>query len=196
VSAEETQEKSDDHRSEQSDHRSEQNASWRDQYWTVFPVVAAIVAFLGLNWWLSLPICFLLAYVASLIANRKRDHKVWMANVAVICGSVLVGFLIGHVSRAQITRYVDVPNIGIEQTNADAQTWSDYQTGSGTSGPEVPADERVLVSCRIQGRAVFAGDAWWYRIPRLRGIADITHRLHSSSCRGDPITHQKSYMTC
>ncbi len=44
------------------------------------------------------------------------------------------------------------------------QTWTDYKTGGGVQGNNVPKHSAVAISCRIRGLKISDGNTWWYRL--------------------------------
>jgi Divergent InlB B-repeat domain len=57
-----------------------------------------------------------------------------------------------------------------ESAGSETQTWTDYENGSGTEGPDISQYETVGVTCKVVGLVVDqspsdpAGDPWWYEI--------------------------------
>ena len=64
-----------------------------------------------------------------------------------------------------------------ETTGGVTHTWSDYMSGGGTAGPDIPKGARVLVSCKIPGLRLANGNAWWYRIAQ----PDWNNRFYASA---------------
>ncbi len=51
-----------------------------------------------------------------------------------------------------------------ETTGSVVHTWTDYENAGGTEGPEIPSNDTVQVTCRVQGYQVADGNTWWYEI--------------------------------
>ena len=52
----------------------------------------------------------------------------------------------------------------VETAGGAAATWTDPLDAGGGEGPEMVAQDRIQVSCRLLGFAVSDGNRWWYRI--------------------------------
>lgn len=51
-----------------------------------------------------------------------------------------------------------------ETTGGVANTWTDYETAGGSSGPGISSNQTVQIECKVSGFRVADGNTWWYRI--------------------------------
>ena len=57
-----------------------------------------------------------------------------------------------------------LPSGNNETTGGVANTWTDYTSAGGSAGPQIGANQTVVIACKLTGFRVADGNTWWYRI--------------------------------
>lgn len=102
-----------------------------------------------------------------------RSRRLVQATLAAVVIGVVtltgVTLLAGRDTGSDADRFADPAPIGgarvhLETTGSTVNTWTNYQTGGGTAGPQIPVQTQVEITCRVEGYQVTDGNVWWYRI--------------------------------